>query len=101
MADESTANETYREGDVDYGDDTPEVRRQCNEIAGLRESYWIDDFDGPVEFQKTGDKWEFGRIFSDRQFHNYYIAEASAVCIATQIEGPTPGLKAIAKIRMQ
>lgn len=53
---ENTANETYREGDIDYGDDTPEVRRQCNEIAGLRDSYWIDDFDEPVEFPKTGNK---------------------------------------------
>lgn len=101
MADENTANETYREGDIDYSDDTPEVRRQCNEIAGLRESYWINDISVPVVSPETGHKWEFGRIFSERQFHDYKIAEASAVCIATQIEGPTPGLKAIAKIRMQ
>lgn len=75
--------------------------RQYNELAGARESYWIGDFTEPVRSPNTGNKWKFDTIFSECQLHEFYIAEASAVCAATQIEGPHPGLQGIAKTRMQ
>ncbi|RJE25204.1 hypothetical protein PHISCL_02478 [Aspergillus sclerotialis] len=57
-----------------YEDEDEEVQHQFEELSETRKSFW---------------------------FHNYYIAEASAICVATQIKGPNPGLKAIAKVRSQ
>lgn len=85
----------------DYEDEDEEVQRQFEELSETRESFWIRNIKKPVYFHMSDTWWKFGRFFSERQFHNYYIAEASAICMATQIKGPNPGLKAIAKVRAQ
>ena len=84
-----------------HNDQDEDALCQYNEMAGARDSYWIGDFTEPVRFPYTGNKWKFHKIFSECQLHDFYIAEASAVCVATQVEGPNPGLQGIGKIRMQ
>ncbi|EEQ30712.1 hypothetical protein McanMca71_000602 [Microsporum canis] len=53
-------------------------------------------------------KWKLGPIFSERETYDEddelfddFITEVAGVCVATQVEGPTPGVQGIAKIRMQ
>lgn len=87
------------------GDEEDERRekQQFREISRARDSFWIDDFRGNevVEFQTTGTTWEVGKIFSERQMRDCRIPEASALCVATQVEGPNPGSKAMLRIRQQ
>ncbi|KAK2749178.1 hypothetical protein FQN57_006793 [Myotisia sp. PD_48] len=54
---------------------------------------------------KTKTSWKAGPIFSERvieaedEVFDYYVAQACGVCIVTQVEGPNPGLQAIAKLQ--
>lgn len=50
-----------------------------------------------LEFPRTATKWRLDPIFYERED----IPEPSAVCVATQAEGPSIGLKAIVKMRME
>lgn len=37
----------------------------------------------------------------DNDIYKTYMTEACGTCVATQVEGPSPGVQGIAKIRMQ
>lgn len=59
-----------------------------------------------VPFDKTGTHWEIGPIQAEKvRTHEEEtfgdIDDVSSVCVATQVEGPSPGLKAVMKIKMQ
>lgn len=89
--------------DEEDEEDREREQRQFREISRARGSYWIGDFrkGEVVKFETTGTTWKPGRIFSERQMHEYFVAEASALCVATQVEGPDPGSKAMLRIRLQ
>jgi hypothetical protein len=81
-----------------------EVEQQYCEVVEARSSFWIDDLrdNQVVEFRNnTETTWKAGKIFSERELRTYNIPEASALCVATQVEGPDPGSKAMLRIRKQ
>ena len=51
--------------------------------------------------------WKFGHIFTERETYGdddiakAFITEVCGTCVATQGEGPNPGVQGIAKVRMQ
>lgn len=78
------------------------------DLGFYRHDFWIPDppKDHVVQFEGHEESWKLGPILKERVLHGdvhegVQISEASGVCIATQIEGPKKGTKAIAKIRMQ
>ncbi|KAJ9306881.1 hypothetical protein DTO217A2_3662 [Paecilomyces variotii] len=78
------------------------------DLGFVRHNYWIPDppNDYVVQFEGSEASWRLGPILKERVLHGdiykgVRISEASGVCVATQIEGPKKGTKAIAKIRMQ
>lgn len=80
-----------------------EVKQQYREVSRARETFWIDDLrdDDVVKFETTATAWKAGKIFSERELRSYRIPEASALCVATQVEGPNRGSKAMLRIREQ
>lgn len=59
-----------------------------------------------IYFTRSQTVWRAGPILTERVLHgdvvdSKEISEASGVCIATQIQGPSVGMEAILKIRMQ
>ncbi|KAK2760274.1 hypothetical protein FQN54_002342 [Arachnomyces sp. PD_36] len=80
-----------------------EVLQQFREVSRARDSFWIEDLrdNEVIRFKTTKTTWAAGTIFSERQMHDYYIPEASALCVATQVKGPNPGSKAMLRIRQQ
>lgn len=85
-----------------------ELQGDLLECYRARSSFWVPKIP-PLWEGEPGStaQWEFGPIFSeriteamDREF-NAYISEASAVCVATQVSGPNPGVQGIARIRLQ
>ncbi|RAL03147.1 uncharacterized protein BO80DRAFT_462886 [Aspergillus ibericus CBS 121593] len=69
---------------------------------------WVADFELPVKLAKTSTptRWQMGRITKVKvRVHEDYeygtIREATGVCSAIQIEGPSPGQEAIAKVKLQ
>lgn len=97
VADEKPPKKTEDEKDREREE------RQYREISQARDSYWIEDFgnDEVLKFPTTGTTWNPGKIFSERQMRDCRIPEESALCVATQVEGPNPGLKAMLRIRQQ
>lgn len=76
------------------------------ELYRTRSSYWVPHipaFQNPC----SNIKWKFGPIFREREsyggddIYKTWMEEVSATCVATQLEGPNPGIQGIAKIRMQ
>ncbi|OJD14089.1 hypothetical protein AJ78_05535 [Emergomyces pasteurianus Ep9510] len=93
-------------GDVEKLDsEEQEIQEQerYDELSMHRETYWIvKDANKIVSFTNmTNTKWKLGKTFSERVLSEDYVSEASARCVATQVEGPDPGLRAIVKIRKQ
>lgn len=81
---------------------------QDADLGILRESFWLDILgkDTKVYFYQSRTWWQAGPILTERVLHgdavdSLEISEASGVCIATQIKGPSVGMEAILKIRMQ
>lgn len=82
---------------------------QFCEYRDMRSSFWVPDRHPShlLEFYSCQTKWRLGKIFAERQFHDYdekykaRISEVSATCLATQMEGPSIGMEAILKIRQQ
>lgn len=86
----------------------PSDRDDWEDFGFRRTSYWIDDpeEDLVLQFDDPNVSWRLGPILKERVRHGdkyagVKISEAAGTCIATQIEGPQKGTKAIAKIRMQ
>ncbi|EFR00134.1 hypothetical protein MGYG_03140 [Nannizzia gypsea CBS 118893] len=82
-----------------------ELNGDLRELYCNRSSFQVPDY-GTIK-TKTA-IWKLGPIFSEREswdvnddLYHAYITEAAGVCVATQVEGPTPGVQGIAKIRMQ
>lgn len=82
---------------------------QIREYRQVRSSFWVSDrrLSDLLEIRRSATKWQLGSIFAERLFHGYdkpqkaHISEASATCLATQVDGPNIGLQAIVKIRKQ
>lgn len=81
---------------------------QIPDLGILRESFWLDILgkDTTIYFTRSQTVWRAGPILTERVLHgdvvdSKEISEASGVCIATQIQGPSVGMEAILKIRMQ
>ncbi|KAK2768798.1 hypothetical protein FQN54_000654 [Arachnomyces sp. PD_36] len=96
-----TSESTFESKDKETREEDEE--QQYREISAARSSFWVDDLgDGHViRFKTTGTTWKAGGIFSERELRDYYIPEASALCVATQVDGPNPGSKAMLRIREQ
>ncbi|EEP82180.1 predicted protein [Uncinocarpus reesii 1704] len=87
--------------------DVSEFTDDMLELCQHRESRWVSDLE-PMRFPESKCVWQFGPIFAEREIlvdddmlHKKMITEASATCVATQVQGPNPGLQRIAKIRVQ
>ncbi|KAK2811178.1 hypothetical protein FQN50_002275 [Emmonsiellopsis sp. PD_5] len=78
-----------------------EEEQQFDELSSHRQSFWVKDIKDPIYFDRSGTTWKADPIFHERSICEYFIPEASAICVATQVEGPNPGMKAILKIRQQ
>ncbi|KAI1992530.1 hypothetical protein LOZ53_002462 [Ophidiomyces ophidiicola] len=76
------------------------------EMYECRKSFFVDDM-RYIQSHRSKIRWDLGPIFKERVIEGHdeicgmYVSEAVAVCVATQVEGPNPGLQGIAKIRMQ
>lgn len=51
-------------------------------------------------------EWQLGPIQSERVMNHHgedfgSLTESSSLCIATQLKGPSPGMKAVMKIKIQ
>lgn len=69
---------------------------------------WVADppEDFVLKFKGSNESWKLGPTFKERvldgdEHEGFELSEASAICIATQIDGPRKGMQAIAKIRVQ
>ncbi|KAI1960875.1 hypothetical protein LOZ59_002570 [Ophidiomyces ophidiicola] len=76
------------------------------EMYECRKSFFVDDMTY-IQSHRSKIRWDLGPIFKERVIEGHdeicgmYVSEAVAACVATQVEGPNPGLQGIAKIRMQ
>lgn len=86
--------------------DVNELKDDLDELYCNRSSYWVRDipsFKNPLS--KT--LWKLGPVFTEREtygnddIYETYMKETCGTCVATQLEGPNPGVQGIAKIRMQ
>lgn len=80
----------------------------AEDIGILRESHWLDILQegDRFSFPLSQTEWSLGPILTEKVLHgdrvgSLEVSEASGVCIATQTKGPSEGMKAILKIRMQ
>ena len=68
---------------------------------------WLEDFkpDDIIFSPRSRTRWRASPYFVDRVWHtlrgHYSVSEASAICVAIQIEGPNVGMRAILKSRME
>lgn len=99
--DEEKRQEDNNNKEKKKNEDDNEDEDSFEDLLHHRESFWIDDLSGHIMFESTGTVWEPGRIFTERSIYDYFIPEASAMCVVTQIKGPSPGSKAILRIRKQ
>lgn len=82
-----------------------ELQEDFLESYRARSSFWVPDITQVDENREV--KWKLGPVFSERIHEgwdsefNAYISEASGICVATKVSGPTVGLQGIAKKRMQ
>ncbi|PGH03321.1 hypothetical protein AJ79_07399 [Helicocarpus griseus UAMH5409] len=86
--------------------DVSELKDDINELYRNRSSFWVRD----IPFFKNPRSeilWKLGPVFTEREtygnddIYGAYMTEACGTCIATQLEGPNPGVQGVAKIGMQ
>lgn len=84
--------------------DLEEIKDDLEELYNARSTFWVEDipcFRNP----HSNILWKFGPIFTERELEGSYerewLLEACGTCVATQVEGPNPGLQGVAKIRIQ
>ncbi|KAK2754214.1 hypothetical protein FQN54_007093 [Arachnomyces sp. PD_36] len=76
------------------------------ELYRTRSSHWVRDIPSFVN-PRSRILWKLGPIFTERETYGdddiakSYLTETCGTCVATQAEGPNPGVQGIAKIRMQ
>lgn len=60
---------------------------------------------GLFDFKYSGTTWRLEKMQSEKirnhVIDGHSVADVGGVCIATQVEGPSIGLKAVAKVKMQ
>ncbi|KAK2810537.1 hypothetical protein FQN50_002794 [Emmonsiellopsis sp. PD_5] len=85
--------------------DVSELKGDLYELYHNRSSHWVQDI---LSFTtRSGILWQLGPVFTERETYGYdemyktFMKEACGTCIATQLEGPNPGVQGVAKIRMQ
>lgn len=79
---------------------TPDEDPSIVQLRKNRRSRLVQDRDPSrlLEFPRTATKWQLDPIFYEREEYSY---EPSAVCVATQVEGPSIGLKGVLKMRIE
>lgn len=78
-----------------------QAQESFEDLSETRESFWIDVEGKIISFTNPDTKWRLSREFTERCIREYCIPEASAMCVATQMEGPNPGLNAMVRIRKE
>ncbi|EAS35337.2 uncharacterized protein CIMG_00691 [Coccidioides immitis RS] len=86
--------------------DLSELKDDLYDLYRNRSSYWVRDI---PYFKSSCSKilWKLGPVFTEREtygdddIYKTYITETCGTCVATQVEGPSPGVQGIAKIRLQ
>ncbi|PGG95297.1 hypothetical protein AJ79_10134 [Helicocarpus griseus UAMH5409] len=102
--DENEEQQSSQEQKANYEEEDEEAEEGFGELASHRESTYISDIDGVITFDRDPTcitTWTAGPIFHERSMMDYHIPEASALCVATQVNGPEPGKKALLRIRLQ
>lgn len=81
----------------------PRWRLEPDDDSIINEAIGLPGFFDSAQY--PGTTWELGKMQSEKiRSHvvdGYSVADVGGVCIATQVEGPSIGLKAVAKIKMQ
>ncbi|EER24215.1 hypothetical protein CPC735_055850 [Coccidioides posadasii C735 delta SOWgp] len=83
--------------------DISDLKDDLYELYRNRSSYWVRDI---PYFKSSCSKilWKLGPVFTERETYgndDIYKTETCGTCVATQVEGPSPGVQGIAKIRLQ
>ncbi|KKZ67667.1 hypothetical protein EMCG_06727 [[Emmonsia] crescens] len=78
-----------------------QVQESFEDLSERRRSFWIDVEGKIISFTNPDTKWRLSQEFTERCIREYCIPEASAMCVATQMEGPNPGLNAMVRIRKE
>lgn len=70
-------------------------------IIANSDDYRIFKLGEIIHMPQSDTDWEMGPIKQERDRHVEEITEASALCVATQVRGPSSGTKAVMKIKIQ